>query len=41
MPFRGAAQTIPAMLSGDVAFAIDNLASYTSNIEGGKCAPSR
>ena len=28
VPFRGAAQTIPAMLSGDVTFAVDNLASY-------------
>src|SRR5882757_5268336 len=28
VPFRGAAQTIPAMLSGDVNFSIDNLASY-------------
>ena len=36
VPFRGAAQTIPAMLSGDVNFAIDNLASYTSIIESGK-----
>ena len=36
VPFRGAAQTIPAMLSGDVTYAIDNLASYISNIEGGK-----
>jgi len=31
VPFRGAAQTIPAMLSGDVNFAIDNL-----TIESGK-----
>ncbi|MGZ5836164.1 MAG: Bug family tripartite tricarboxylate transporter substrate binding protein [Xanthobacteraceae bacterium] len=36
VPFRGAAQTIPAMLSGDVTFAIDNLASYISIIESGK-----
>jgi tripartite-type tricarboxylate transporter receptor subunit TctC len=36
VPFRGAAQTIPAMLAGDVAFAIDNLASYISVIEGGQ-----
>jgi tripartite-type tricarboxylate transporter receptor subunit TctC len=36
VPFRGAAQTIPAMLSGDVTYAIDNLASYMSTIEGGK-----
>lgn len=35
VPFRGAAQTIPAMLSGDVAYALDNLASYKSNIEAG------
>jgi tripartite-type tricarboxylate transporter receptor subunit TctC len=36
VPFRGAAQTIPAMLSGDVNFAIDNLASYMSLIQSGK-----
>ncbi len=36
VPFRGAAQTIPAMLSGDVNFALDNLASYTSIIESGQ-----
>ena len=36
VPFRGAAQTIPAMLSGDVNFAIDNLASYISIIQSGK-----
>ena len=36
VPFRGAAQTIPAMLSGDVTFAIDNLASYMSIIESGQ-----
>jgi tripartite-type tricarboxylate transporter receptor subunit TctC len=35
VPFRGAAQTIPAMLSGDVTFAVDNLASYISSIESG------
>lgn len=35
VPFRGAAQTIPAMLAGDVTFAIDNLASYISQIESG------
>jgi tripartite-type tricarboxylate transporter receptor subunit TctC len=28
VPFRGAAQTIPAMLAGDVHYAVDNLASY-------------
>ena len=36
VPFRGAAQTIPAMLSGDVKFAVDNLASYMSQIESGQ-----
>jgi tripartite-type tricarboxylate transporter receptor subunit TctC len=36
VPFRGAAQTIPAMLSGDVNFAIDNLASYISIIQSGQ-----
>jgi tripartite-type tricarboxylate transporter receptor subunit TctC len=36
VPFRGAAQTIPAMLAGDVTFAIDNLASYISQIQSGK-----
>ncbi|MDB5415432.1 MAG: tripartite tricarboxylate transporter substrate binding protein [Rubritepida sp.] len=36
VPFRGGAQTIPAMLSGDVQLAIDNLASYMGVIgEGG------
>jgi tripartite-type tricarboxylate transporter receptor subunit TctC len=33
--FRGAAQTIPAMLSGDIHFAVDNLASYTGIIQQG------
>src|ERR1700748_3003706 len=36
VPFRGAAQTIPAMLAGDVNFAIDNLASYVPVIQSGK-----
>src|SRR5262244_1977301 len=36
VPFRGAAQTIPAMLAGDVSFAIDNLASYVPVIQSGK-----
>ena len=36
VPFRGAAQTIPAMLSGNVDFAIDNLASYIGQIQSGK-----
>jgi tripartite-type tricarboxylate transporter receptor subunit TctC len=35
VPFKGAAQTIPAMLAGDVDFAVDNLASYVSQIESG------
>jgi tripartite-type tricarboxylate transporter receptor subunit TctC len=35
VPFRGAAQTIPAILAGDVSYAIDNLASYISYIEAG------
>ncbi|HEY1475934.1 MAG TPA: tripartite tricarboxylate transporter substrate binding protein [Pseudolabrys sp.] len=36
VPFRGAAQTIPAMLSGAVDYAIDNLASYISLVQSGK-----
>lgn len=36
VPFRGAAQTIPAMLAGDVTYAVDNLASYTSMIASGQ-----
>ena len=36
VPFRGAAATIPAMLKGDVQFAIDNLASYTGIVESGQ-----
>src|SRR3712207_556303 len=36
VPFRGAAQTIPAMLSGDVQFALDNLASYIPVIQEGR-----
>ena len=36
VPFRGAAQTIPAMLAGDVTFAVDNLASYIAHIESGQ-----
>lgn len=34
--FRGAAQTIPAMLSGDLDFALDNLASYVPVIQEGR-----
>ncbi len=36
VPFRGAAQIIPAMLSGDLTFAIDNLASYMPVIQEGR-----
>ena len=35
VPFRGAAQTLPALLAGDVDFAIDNLASYVPAIQQG------
>jgi tripartite-type tricarboxylate transporter receptor subunit TctC len=35
VPFRGAQQTIPTMLAGDVIFAVDNLASYISHINSG------
>lgn len=34
--FRGAAQTIPAMLGGDIQIAVDNLASYVSVIQEGR-----
>jgi len=37
--FRGAAQTIPAMLSGDIQLAVDNLASYVPIIAEGKLRP--
>jgi tripartite-type tricarboxylate transporter receptor subunit TctC len=37
--FRGAAQTIPAMLSGDIHFAVDNLASYVGVIQEGRIRP--
>jgi len=36
VPFRGAAQTIPAMLSGQLDFALDNLTSYASVIKAGQ-----
>jgi tripartite-type tricarboxylate transporter receptor subunit TctC len=39
VPFRGAAQTIPAMLAGDVTFAVDNLASYVAMIQSGQMRP--
>ncbi len=35
VPFRGAAQTAPAMLAGDVHIAVDNLASYIGLIQDG------
>ncbi len=34
--YRGAAQTIPAMLSGDIQIAVDNLASYVGVIQEGR-----
>ena len=37
--FRGAAQTIPAMLSGDIQVAVDNLASYVGVIQEGRMRP--
>ncbi len=36
IPFRGAAETMPAMLRGDVHFAIDNLSSYIAAIRAGQ-----
>jgi len=36
VPFRGAAQTNPTMLAGDVDFALDNLASYMPTIQAGQ-----
>jgi len=36
VPFRGAAQITPAMLSGDLTCAIDNLASYIPIIQEGR-----
>lgn len=36
VPFRGAAQIIPAMLSGDLNFALDNLASYVPVVQEGR-----
>jgi tripartite-type tricarboxylate transporter receptor subunit TctC len=36
VPFRGAAQTVPAMLSGNVDFALDNLASYVPVMQEGR-----
>lgn len=36
VPFRGASQIIPAMLSGDLTCTIDNLASYVPVIQEGR-----
>ncbi|MCW8085264.1 Bug family tripartite tricarboxylate transporter substrate binding protein [Sabulicella glaciei] len=34
--YRGAAQTIPALLAGDIQYAVDNLASYVGVIAEGR-----
>lgn len=36
VPFRGAAQSMPALISGSTDFAIDNVASYAPLIRAGK-----
>lgn len=36
VPFRGAAQSMPALVAGDTDFAIDNVASYMPLIRAGK-----
>jgi len=36
IPFRGASQSMPALIGGDVDFAIDNIASYFPMIKAGK-----
>ncbi|MDY7545268.1 tripartite tricarboxylate transporter substrate binding protein [Glaciimonas sp. CA11.2] len=36
IPFRGASQSMPALLAGDTNFAIDNIASYMGLIRAGK-----
>lgn len=36
IPYRGAAQSMPALMAGDTDFAIDNIASYTPLIKAGK-----
>ena len=36
IPYRGAAQSMPALMSGDTDFAIDNIASYMPLIKSGK-----
>lgn len=37
--FRGGAQTIPALLSGALQYAVDNLASYVGVIQEGRIRP--
>jgi len=39
VPYRGAAQSMPALMSGQTDFAIDNIASYTPLIKAGKVRP--
>jgi tripartite-type tricarboxylate transporter receptor subunit TctC len=36
VPFRGASQIQPSLMSGDIDFAIDGVASYQALIEGGQ-----
>ena len=36
VPYRGAAQSMPALMAGDTDFAIDNIASYMPLIKSGK-----
>lgn len=36
IPFRGAGQSMPALIGGDTNFAIDNIASYMPMIRAGK-----
>jgi tripartite-type tricarboxylate transporter receptor subunit TctC len=36
IPFRGAAQSMPALMAGETDFAIDNIASYMPLIKTGK-----
>ena len=36
IPYRGAAQSMPALMSGETDFAIDNIASYTPLIQTGR-----
>ena len=36
VPYRGAAQSMPALMAGDTDFAIDNIASYMPLIRAGK-----